>query len=822
MLDALTLAQVTGCDVKLVKNGSDLIKYLSIDTRKIHHPSSTLFIALEGSLTNGHNFIQNAIDQGVRNLLLSQELDDLPSDTNVFKVENTLRALQEIAAFHRSKFPNLEVVGITGSNGKTIIKEWLSQLIFDKKIVKSPASYNSQTGVPLSVWQISEEDELAIFEAGISKIGEMEYLQKIIQPTFGIFTNIGDAHNAGFDSEEEKLLEKLKLFSSSKTILYCSDHKEIHKHINHLYGDRTLISWGFDDDATLVKIESVETLDHKTKISYKYSDSAYTITLPFTDRASLENSMHCIAFLLFHGYEIEDISKQTSYLEQIPMRLELKQGVKNSILINDTYNADLQSFKIALEFLSQQSLGRERMVILSEFHQLGLTNDMMIREISLLIHKHKVDFLITIGDALKPLERYLDPFIIFKNYQNVELLLQNLHKLPTEDKAILIKGARAYALDRIFQLLSDKGHTAVLETDLSAIEYNLTFFTNLLKKDVKIMAVIKASAYGSGSEELAKFLEYRKVAYLAVAFIDEGIALRNAGVTLPILILNPDRNGVMEMVSNQLEPEVYALDQLKEIAQTADIHLGIKFNIHIKFDTGMHRMGFFESDIDQMASILLQSKNIHVVSVFSHLSSSEDPKDDVFTFEQIAVFDRCYQKLSQLINQKPMRHILNSAGISRFNEHQFEMVRLGLGLYGIDTTHKIHDRLQKVHTLRATVMLIKSLKKGETVGYNRKSELVQDTNVAIVNIGYADGLMRKAGYGRYHVKIKGKLYPTIGAICMDVCLVDVGNASDVQPGDEVIIFGQDLPIEKLAKVCDTIPYEILTRISERIKRVFIH
>ncbi|MEZ4910130.1 MAG: Mur ligase family protein [Saprospiraceae bacterium] len=486
-MDALTLTKILGTDTSLLYDGNFEVSYLSFDTRKIIHPKETLFIAIEGSIQDGHSFIMEAIDAGVRNIVVNKFIGFLTAEVNVFKVDDTLGAFQKISAFHRSLFSELEVIGITGSNGKTIVKEWLAQLLNDKKVVKSPGSYNSQTGVPLSVWQISKGDQIAIFEAGISQPGEMTRLQYVINPTLGIFTNIGDAHDAGFADRTQKLDEKLNLFVNCRTVVYCADDKMVHTKMRERCHNASFASWGFDDDATLIKILSVKSAQDSSQIKCLYQGKEYALSLPFTDRASLENAMHCVATMWILEYSFETIQKRILELEHIPMRLEMKQGIKNSILINDTYNADLQSFKIGLEFLSQQSVDRERMVILSEFQQLSTSKEGFIKEISSLLHKYNVEHVITIGEHLKPLERYLNPFVLFTNYPKTDSLLQNLHKLPIEDKAIMIKGARVFALDRISQILSDKGHTAVLETDLLAVEHNLTYFSSLLEKMSKLL-----------------------------------------------------------------------------------------------------------------------------------------------------------------------------------------------------------------------------------------------------------------------------------------------------------------------------------------------
>lgn len=793
-----------------------------MDSRKLIHPEETLFFTLKGSLHDGHTFIPDALEKGVKNLVLEQIPEYLPSDINVFKVEDSLQALQEIASWHRSSFPNLMTLAITGSNGKTTIKEWLYQMITDRQIVKSPKSYNSQTGVALSLWQIRQGDQLGIFEAGISTIGEMSQLEAMIKPDIGLLTTLGDAHASGFQSLEEKLSEKLNLFNHCKTIIYNADDDLIDTTIRQRYPERSLMSWGHKASSSLFQILSTSVHNHQTFVRVAYQNQTLDWVIPFADTASVQNALHCIAVMLVLKVDMPMIQEGLYQIQNIPMRLELKFGINNNILVNDTYNADLQSLKIALDFLDQQAGIKEKVVILSEFLQTGMHPEAFDRALADQIHAHQVQKVIGIGEGIAGLQRFLDKNIHFVQAKSVEVFLDNLAQYQLRDQAILIKGARIYKLEKITQALSDKAHTAKLETDLQAIEHNLRVFSRHLPGNTRVIAVIKASAYGSGSEELAKFLEFKKVTCVAVAFVDEGVQLRKAGIRLPIIILNPDKNGIAEMVKYQLEPEIYDLYQLKEFISYLGDHTR-NFNIHIKLDTGMHRLGFTEEGLEDLCDTLQTHRHqIRVQTIFSHLSSSEDPADDTFTHQQARVFQQYYAYISDKIGYQPGRHILNSSGIIRFPEYHFDFVRLGLGLYGIDGTGIFADKLEKVHTLKASVVQVKNVRASETIGYNRRGKPSKDGQIAVINIGYADGLMRLAGNGNYQVRIQGSDYPIIGSVCMDLTMVDIGINSGITAGDEVTIFGKDLPIETLAKACQTIPYEILTRISGRIKRSYVN
>ena len=821
MWTANKIASTLGAGMTGICDPDAEIRHITTDTRRVETPSTTLFFALSGSLHDGHAFIHDAIDRGIKNIVVERDPGLQNRHVNVFLVPDSLKALQTLAARHRASFPDICVVGITGSNGKTTIKEWLYQMIQDKQVVKSPKSYNSQTGVALSVWQIREGDQLGLFEAGISRLHEMENLQRMIMPQIGLFTMLGDAHAEGFASLTEKLNEKLILFKNAATIIFEEDDLIVSMAIREMYSDKNLLSWGWNKNASLFRIIDLQKSNYQSRITIEIKGETHILIIPFSDAASIENALHCVATMLVIQYAPAQINEALKKIQIIPMRLEMKNGLHASILINDTYNADIQSLKIALEFLSQQSGAREKVVILSDFMQTGLDETTLNHRLAGLIQNHNITHLIGVGTTVASLEKHIDPFILFSSYATTEELLQKLPSIDLAHKAILVKGARKFRLERIVTALSEKAHTAVLETDLQSVENNLRFFSQKLSAGTKLIAVIKASAYGSGSEELARFLEFRKVGYLAVAFIDEGIQLRKAGVMLPVIILNPDRNGVLDMIRYDLEPEVYSLEQLREINALMAAGEQKPFNIHLKVDTGMHRLGFMPEDMEDLCRLVGENRFLHVSSVFSHLSSSEDPGDDDFTHQQVTKLNQHFDFIATRLGYKPMKHILNSAGIIRFPEYHFDLVRLGLGLYGIDTTETIGSSLEKVHTLKATVVQVKHLNKDEFVGYNRKGIKETPGMVAIINIGYADGLMRRAGNGRYSVRINGQDYPIIGNVCMDLTIIDIGRNNGIKVGDEVFIFGKDKPVEDLAVVCETIPYEILSRISGRVKRLYI-
>lgn len=818
---AKDIGKILGIDQSLIPYPDFEIETIATDTRTSNLPDSTIFFALPGSINDGHDFIHEAILKGIKNFVVSQDIVGPKVKVNFFKVKNTLEALQKVAAYHRASFSDLEVLTITGSNGKTTIKEWLSQIIDDRQVVKSPKSYNSQTGVALSLWQIRESDQLGIFEAGISRIGEMEALEKMIRPNIGLFTMIGDAHAEGFENMDQKLFEKLKLFKNVQAIIFEEDDIIVSLAIRELYEDKQLYSWGWSEHSTLFVVKDMKSSLHDTEIKIKYKNSILKFKVPFVDKASIDNALHCLAGLLVLGVSVENIKSGLLQLHNLPMRLELKTGENGSILVNDTYNADIQSFRMAMDFMDQQAGKREKAVIISDFMQTGLTSAELNQSLAASIHKHEVKHVIGVGITVENLRKYLNTDVLFQYFKSTDQLIEQIHDINLAQKIILVKGARVFKLEKIIEVLSEKIHTATLETDLQALGHNLRVFSQYLGKDTKIIGVIKASAYGSGSEELAKFLEHRKVAYLAVAYIDEGIQLRKAGIKLPVIILNPDRSSVNDMANFDLEPEVYSLEQLKDIINYLKLANKSDFKIHLKIDTGMHRMGFMSQDIPVLCQYLKDTKSLKVASIFSHLSSSEDSGDDAFTEQQVTLLNKHFETISETIGYQPYKHILNSAGIVRFPQFHFDMVRLGLGLYGIDSAGVLTDQLEKVHTLKAIVIQVKDIGKDAFIGYNRKGRVSKPGKIAVINIGYADGLLRIAGNGRYSVNINGVDFPIIGNVCMDLTIIDIGLHADVKVGDEAVIFGKNKPVEVLASVCGTIPYEILSRISNRIKRLYI-
>jgi alanine racemase len=818
---AREIAEILGVSSIWIAHPDLEIETITTDTRTVNTPDSAIFFALSGSINDGHDFIQEAVSKGIKNIVVSQDTGFIDADINFYKVDNTLLALQKLAAYHRASFADLEVLAITGSNGKTTIKEWLSQLILDRQVVKSPKSYNSQTGVALSLWQIRDSDQLGIFEAGISKVGEMAALEKMIKPNIGLFTMIGDAHAEGFENTDQKLFEKLLLFKDAKAIIFEEDDIIVSLAIREWYEDKELYSWGWSEHSTLFVIKDMKQTQHGTEIKIHYNNQILKFQLPFVEKASIDNALHCLAALFVVGVSIEDTKAGLLHLHNLPMRLELKNGINGSILVNDTYNADIQSFRMAMDFVEQQAGLREKVVVISDFLQTGLTQSELNQALADIINKHKVKYVIGIGNIVEYLKNFLNPDVSFKHFKTTEKLLEKVHELNLSHMMILLKGARIFKLEKIVDFLSEKIHTATLETDLQALGHNLRVFSQYIKKDTKIIAVIKASAYGSGSEELAKFLEHRKVAYVAVAYIDEGIQLRKAGIKLPVIILNPDRNSVNDMANYDLEPEVYSNEQLREMIDYLKLTNKSAFKIHIKIDTGMHRMGFMCDDIPLLTEQLKNTSLIKVASVFSHLSSSEDAGDDAFTEHQVALLTKHFDTLTSALGYQPLKHILNSAGIVRFPQYHFDMVRLGLGLYGIDSTGILNEQLEKVHTLKANVIQVKDVSRDAFIGYNRRGQVSKSGKIAVINIGYADGLLRNAGNGRYSVNIHGADFPIIGNVCMDLTIIDLGSGADVNVGDEAVVFGKDKPVESLATTCGTIPYEILSRISTRIKRLYI-
>jgi alanine racemase len=795
---------------------NDEITELLIDSRKLYVAPASLFFAIKAPRRNGHEFIYELFEKGVRNFIVS-ELVKLPAG-NIIRVNDVIEAMQQLAASHRSKF-KIPVIGITGSNGKTIVKEWLYQLLHDQfNIVRSPKSYNSQIGVPLSVWQMDESHRLGIFEAGISQPGEMSKLQHIIQPTLGILTNIGEAHSENFSSMKEKLAEKLRLFEGVETIIANADVAVIAESLKD-YGKK-FFSWGKTENA-VVKLISIKNEETTSTIILKFHQQTIGIVIPFTDDASVENAITCCCVLLQLNVDPQMIAEKMRLLQPVNMRLELKKGINHCTIINDSYSADLSSLAIALNFLVQQSGDRKKTVILSDFLQTNKPDAELYQEIAQVLTDHKVDRVIGIGERIGKSLRFNsgnDAKMELHLYRSVGEFFQQFRFSHFKEETILVKGARVFEFEEIVHQLEEKAHQTVLEINLNAIVHNLKEYQKYVKPQTRIMAMVKAFAYGSGGAEIAGILQFHKVDYLGVAYADEGVELRKSGIRLRTMVMNPEESSFDAIVENNLEPDIYSF----ELLETFDKYLktsGLQqFPVHIEIETGMNRLGFDPVEITKLGEFLKNNHNLKVQSVFSHLASSEDPKQDEFTRQQHKKFQEATEELENIIGYKFLKHISNSAAISRLPDLQMDMVRLGIGMYGVDANQKLD--LQTVASFKSTVAQIKKLRAGESVSYNRKGVVKRDSVIATIRVGYADGYPRRLSNGSGKIFVNGKLAPVIGLVCMDMTMIDVTDIPGVQEGDEVIIFGKESPIETIATWAETIPYEIMTGISQRVKRVY--
>ncbi len=831
MLHTSTLISV--CKVQLTGSAEDsVLENIVIDTRQLGTLKSVLFVAIKTKRSDGHKFIQTAYDNGVRCFLVSE---DIPAKAfagaSFLKVPDTVLALQQIASYIRQQ-NHIPVIGITGSNGKTIIKEWLYQLLHrNYNIVRSPKSYNSQIGVPLSVWQMNDEHTLGIFEAGISEPGEMEQLEKIIQPAIGIFTNIGEAHNQGFLNSRQKINEKLQLFKKAELLIYCHDYLELNEGIalfaqslkintNH---QLQLFSWSYKHEATL-RILAVEKENGRSKITAFFKGNSISILIPFTDSASIENAINCWCLLLHLNIDEQQIQEGMAALRPIAMRLELRQGENNCIIINDSYNSDLTSLHIALDLLDQQKQQHSKTVILSDMQQTGRADLALYTELASVLKERNINRFIGIGDALGHF-KYL-----FEENKNLEThffpdtvsLLQNIYDLNFDNEAILLKGARSFAFEKVSLLLEQKIHQTVMTVNLTAMLNNLDAFRRRLKPGVKTMAMVKASSYGSGGFEIANALQEAKADYLTVAYVDEGVSLRKTQIELPIMVMSPSTNSFDRMIIWKLEPELFNIRSLKQFIEVAK-NIGVEnYPVHIKLDTGMHRLGFMPNEIPELLSLVKHEPTIRIASIFSHLAASDDAFHKEFTLQQGQLFIQMSQSIIEALAYKPLLHLCNTAGIVQYPEFHFDMVRLGLGLYGIDASGGLENQLQQISSLRTTIAQIKNIPAGETIGYSRRGIANRDMRTATICIGYADGYPRSLTKSDAYVIINNKPARIIGSIAMDMCMVDITDIDGVNEGDEVIIFGDALPIQQVAGWAGTIAYEIMTGISQRVKRVYVN
>jgi len=805
------LPSVSRGSVVQLKEDREMRSFLT-DSRKAVQ-SDSCFVAIKGSRHDGHEYIDALYKSGVRMFIVEKELSlkTFPN-ANFFLAVSSLATLQDIAAHHRSQF-HYPVIGITGSNGKTIVKEWIYQLLAPQfSIVKNPGSYNSQLGVPLSVLKMQSHHQLGVFEAGISVPSEMSNLQRIIQPTIGIFTNIGSAHDAGFTDRGQKVREKLQLFKDTQVLIYCHDYQDIRKEVEDYPPMRAInvLDWGESPSAKI----HVENLSDGT-IRIVFDGPVNSFTAPFIDSASRENLVHCIVLMLHLGISPSVIQEGINSLKSIPMRLELKQGVNQSLIIDDTYNNDLAGLQISIDFLSGQQKQRKAL-ILSDILQSGLKNEDLIKEIAGIVLRAGINLLIGIGPVLLAYQQYFRGISDTSFYPDTDSFLADLDSDAFQGSVILIKGARPFLFESIVQRLQRKVHGTVMEIDLSCVVHNLNYFKSRLHPGVKLMVMVKAFAYGSGSEEVANLLQYHRVDYLGVAYADEGIELRKNRISLPIMVMNPSEESFPSLLEYDLEPEIYSLKILRSFVR----FLGRRSSrVHIKFDTGMHRLGFDENDMSELISILRSHPGISIASVFSHLAGSDEAEHDAFSKEQVSIFNKRYDQLSAALQQRPIRHVLNSPGTLRFPQFQFEMVRLGIALYGIDPTEEKKTDLQPVATLKTVISQTRKVPAGQSIGYGRKGKATKDMTIATIAIGYADGFSRAFSRGVGVVVVNGKRAPVVGNVCMDMTMIDITDI-DATEGDEVIIFGKDLPIAEVAERIKTIPYEILTNTSERVKRVF--
>lgn len=807
-----------------------IISHLLIDSRKLVFADTTLFFAIEGPRRNGHDFIPELYEREMRFFVVQKgrvAKDKFPAAV-FLEVSNVLQALQALAAYHRTQF-SIPVIGITGSNGKTIIKEWLYQLLHTtEQIVRSPRSYNSQIGVPLSVWQLNSSHSLGIFEAGISQAGEMEALQKIIQPTIGVWTNIGAAHAEGFINEQEKAAEKVKLFAQADSLVYCKDAvenafnfsgkaKEIFKK------DIRLFAWSRFDNADLV-IYAEEQHLQQTLISARWQSQNIQITIPFADRISVDNAITCWCVLLLSGYANEWIQQRMLLLEAVDMRMQLKKAVNNCYLLNDSYSNDKASLELALDFLVQQAGKNKTTLILSDILQSGENAETLYSGIARQLVRRGVSRLIGIGAAITAEQIMLKKQAVdlqIDCYDSTETFLQTASLNQFRDEYILLKGARVFSFERISQWLEQKVHQTVMEVNLTAMAHNLKAYQRRLAPNTRVMAMVKAFSYGSGTAEVARILQFHKIDYLAVAYADEGVELRKAGIGLPIMVMNVEEAGFDAMIQYNLEPEIYSFGIYTSFHLFLTKQAIRQYPIHVKFNTGMNRLGFEITTAKQLAEVIADHGTMAVKSVLSHLAASENPALDDFTSEQVARFKEAVADMQQILAYPFIKHIANSAGIFRHPEYQFDMVRLGIGLYGIDSAYEHQLSLQTVITLKSTIAQIREVPLGETVGYNRKGILSRNSRIATIRIGYADGYSRRLGNGKGYMWVKGKQAPVIGNICMDMTMIDITDIPEAMEGDEVEVFGKHIPVQEIAAATDTIAYEVLTGISQRVKRIYV-
>lgn len=786
---------------------------IEIDSRHIHYPEESIFVALPGTHRHGISFVPDLVKKEVSCFIIDQ---DIPFEENVtyFKVDNCLKAIQDLAKYHRSNF-NIPCVAVTGSNGKTIIKEWLGQLLQSKySICKNPKSYNSQLGVALSVLQLQQTHEIGLFEAGISEKNEMSRLEQMIKPSIGILSNLGDAHDAGFENRHSKLLEKIKLFKNSQYFYYPSKDSWLKENLQSIPKAR---SWG-ESDSDNVKLAFQKANGQEIQIELQHNNLSYVFDLPFSDHAYIENIVPCILISLDLQIPKEEIQKCIFHLQGFKMRLEQKEGIHGCLLVNDSYSLDISSLKLSFQFTDSLRSDQERVLIISDFpdHSSESENH---KQLIYLANKYKFNTIITVGNSIKKISAQVDPQTHLFSYSTTEELLQNLDEISLKNKLILIKGARVFRMERIFEELSLSNHESILEINLNSIAHNISCYKKYLKPTTQIIAVVKASAYGSGQYEVARYLEHLGVHMLAVAYQDEAIYLRNKGIQCPLMVMNSGLADFEKLSEHNIDTVVFSIPQLNRLI--SEISHDSEYRIHIKLDTGMNRLGFKEEDLLDCIDILIKNPYLKIITIFSHLSASDTEQFNSFTERQYFIFQKMYITLCNKLQYNPKAHILNSGGISLHPSLQLDMVRIGIGMYGIDNNPKLKPHLEKSHCLKTKITQIKNVSSQDKISYNLTGQLNTAGKIAILSIGYADGLPRSAGLQAYEVSVKGTPCKIIGAVCMDMCMVDITNISEVAIGDEVEIFGKNCSIERLSALTGRIPYEILCGISNRVKRIFV-
>lgn len=801
-------------NAKVIGDQDLIIKNIAFDSRIIYSTKNTAFIAINTNKNSGEKFIESVIDRGI-NVIISEHQYPQFDNINWIIVENSVEFLQKLAQYHFEN-SHLKSIGITGSNGKTILKEWLYQCLWNEfPTVKSPKSFNSQIGLPLSLLQINDSHELGIFEVGISKPHEMEKLEQIFQPQIGLLTHIGTAHLANFTSEEELIAEKIKLFKNSEVIIFNGDNELVLNKINNLYSSKKLISYGFKN-SNQVYFKSNISRDENVVVQYFGEEISFPVHQ--RDEATLTNALALITVLKELRIENQKIIEKINALKAVEMRLEAIEGQKNNIVINDSFNLDLDSLKTALQFLNEYKKSKKSLV-LTDIVGVNSNSKELYEEVSELVNEQKFDSVFLIGDEIS---NYSD---LFKSktftFINTQELIESKHLTEIENQIILLKGARKFEIEKIKDLLELRKHDTVLEINLNALLHNINYHKSLLKPATRMMAMVKANAYGLGSYEISEFLQHHHMDYLGVAFVDEGVELRKKGITVPIVVMNPEQHSYDAVIQYNLEPEIYSFRVL-ELFYEAVTKSGYdkEYPIHLKLETGMHRLGFKGNELDELGEIL-GKMNVSVQSIFSHLSSSDIPTEKDFTLNQLDTFEKNSAYLIEKLGYAPVRHILNSSGITNYTNHQYDMVRIGIGMLGESQNSEIQKQLQSVVSFKTVISQISLIETGESVGYSRRFKADKPLKIATIPVGYADGIPRLIGNQIGNVGINKTLAPIVGSICMDMMMINVDHIPNVKEGDTVTVFNAKPSLKEFAEYCKTITYEVLTSISPRVKRIYV-